>query len=130
MQEAGKPQNYANLLFACDTGDPKLGAFMQKQMEKGSELSVLILFFELELQSTPQATIDRIIGDPSLRAILKKRETEVLQWISNGKSTWEISKLVGISEHGVVHHVRNVLTKFDVASRHQAVAKAVAHGLL
>ncbi|HYD80781.1 MAG TPA: LuxR family transcriptional regulator [Paucimonas sp.] len=61
---------------------------------------------------------------------LTKRQIEVLQWVAAGKSTWEISKLVGISEHGVIHHVRNILLKFDVASRHQAVAKAIALGLL
>ncbi len=66
VKEAGKPQNYAGLLFSCNTGDPQLGAFMQKQMEKGSELSILFIFFELELQSTPQATIDAIIKDPAL----------------------------------------------------------------
>jgi LuxR family transcriptional regulator, quorum-sensing system regulator LasR len=77
-------------------------------------------------------TMRRIVKSQNMATIprLTKRETEVLQWISDGKSTWEISKLVGISEHGVVHHVRNVLTKFDVGSRHQAVAKAVACGLL
>jgi len=77
-------------------------------------------------------TMRRIVKTRQMSSVprLTKRETEVLQWISDGKSTWEISKLVGISEHGVVYHVRNVLTKFDVGSRHQAVAKAVVHGLL
>lgn len=66
VQEVSKPQSYAHLLFACDTADPKLGAFMQKQMERGSELSIILMFFELELQAAPQAAIDRVIGDPSL----------------------------------------------------------------
>lgn len=61
---------------------------------------------------------------------LTSRETEVLHLVAGGKSTWEISRLLNISEHGVSHHVRNVLVKFDVGSRHQAVAKAVAFGLL
>lgn len=61
---------------------------------------------------------------------LTRREAEVLQWISVGKSNWEIARLVDISEHGVSHHVRNILLKFDVTSRHQAAAKAVALGLL
>jgi LuxR family quorum-sensing transcriptional regulator LasR len=61
---------------------------------------------------------------------LTTRETEVLHLVAGGKSTWEISRLLNISEHGVSHHVRNVLVKFDVGSRHQAVAKAVAFGLL
>jgi LuxR family quorum-sensing transcriptional regulator LasR len=61
---------------------------------------------------------------------LTTREAEVLNLVAAGKSTWEISRLLNISEHGVSHHVRNVLVKFDVGSRHQAVAKAVAFGLL
>lgn len=61
---------------------------------------------------------------------LTKRETEVLKWIAAGKSTWEISKLIIISEHGVIHHVRNILLKFDVPSRHHAVAKAIALGAM
>jgi LuxR family quorum-sensing transcriptional regulator LasR len=61
---------------------------------------------------------------------LTRREIEVLQLVAGGKSTWEMSRLLSISEHGVSHHVRNVLLKFDVASRHQAVAKASAFGLL
>ena len=61
---------------------------------------------------------------------LTKRETEVLQWIAAGKSSWEISRLINISEHGVIYHVRNLLRKFDVTSRHQAVVKAISLGLV
>src|SRR5438270_159315 len=35
-QESAKPMNFAHLLFACDTSDPQLGAFLQKQMEKAT----------------------------------------------------------------------------------------------
>jgi LuxR family quorum-sensing transcriptional regulator LasR len=69
-------------------------------------------------------------GRASKRPILTKRELEVLKWIGAGKSTWEISRLINISEHGVVFHVRNLLLKFDVASRHQAVIKAIALDLI
>ncbi|UXY16135.1 autoinducer binding domain-containing protein [Chitiniphilus purpureus] len=61
---------------------------------------------------------------------LTKREAEILKWVAGGKSTWEISRLVSISEHGVSYHMRNILQKFDVTNRHQAVAKAVAFGLI
>jgi len=61
---------------------------------------------------------------------LTKRETEVLRWIAAGKSTREISTLLNISEHGVIHHVRNLLLKFAAKSRHQVVLKAFALGLL
>jgi LuxR family transcriptional regulator, quorum-sensing system regulator LasR len=61
---------------------------------------------------------------------LTRRELEVLKWIAAGKSTWEISKLINISEHGVIYHVRNLLQKFDVTSRHQAVVKALSFKLI
>jgi oligoendopeptidase F len=65
-KESAKPASYAQLLFACDASSPEIGAFMQKQMEKSSDLSVKVMFFELELQGIPQDVIDRIIGEPAL----------------------------------------------------------------
>jgi LuxR family transcriptional regulator, quorum-sensing system regulator LasR len=64
---------------------------------------------------------------PSIR--LTRREMEVLKWIAAGKTDWEMSQLMGISEHGVVHHVRNIMLKYEVASRFQAVAIAAASGI-
>lgn len=69
-------------------------------------------------------------GQKNVSLKLTRRETDVLKWIAAGKSTWEISKVLHITEHGVIHHVRNLLLKFDVTSRHQAVLKAIACGLL
>lgn len=61
---------------------------------------------------------------------LTRRETEVLRWVADGKTNWEIARLMDISDHGVSHHVRNILMKFQVTSRHQAVAQAHVFGLL
>ncbi len=66
VQETSKPVNFAHLMFTTDTGNPAAGSFMQKQMQKGTELNVELMFFELELQALPQTTIDRIISDPAL----------------------------------------------------------------
>lgn len=65
-KESMKPANFANLLFACDAASPAVGAFMQKQMEKSSDLSVKVMFFELELQAVNQEVIDRLLDDPLL----------------------------------------------------------------
>ena len=64
--EASKPIGYAHLLFAADTSDPALGAFMAKQMEKASELSVKLMFFELELQAAPEAVIAPLMATAAL----------------------------------------------------------------
>ncbi len=64
--EIAKPLSFAHLMFAVNSADPKIGAFMQKQREKGTELSVKLLFFELELQKASAEVIDRLLQDPSL----------------------------------------------------------------
>ena len=61
---------------------------------------------------------------------LTSRELEILKWIKEGKSSWDIGRLLSISERTVKFHVSNLFTKLDVSSRAQAVARAVRLGLL
>lgn len=56
------------------------------------------------------------------------RELEVLRWIREGKSTWEIGNIIGISEATVNFHVANVVRKLSTSGRHQAVLKAINQG--
>lgn len=65
-QESAKPIIFSHLMFAADTGNPQIGGFLQKQMEKATELSVVLMFFELELQAAPQEAIERALADPRL----------------------------------------------------------------
>ncbi|HRI43848.1 MAG TPA: M3 family oligoendopeptidase [Fimbriimonadaceae bacterium] len=67
-QDLDKPLYYAQLLFQADCADPKIGAFMQSQMEKASEVRVKLIFFELELQSASDAAIDRALTDARLES--------------------------------------------------------------
>lgn len=57
---------------------------------------------------------------------LTERERECLRWTAEGKTGWEISKLLGISERTVVFHLENAARKFGVFGRRQAAARAVA----
>ncbi|HSI71694.1 MAG TPA: M3 family oligoendopeptidase [Fimbriimonas sp.] len=64
--EIAKPMSFAHLMFAVNSSDPKIGAFMQKQREKGTELSVKLLFFELELQKANGDLVDGLLQDETL----------------------------------------------------------------
>jgi len=64
------------------------------------------------------------------RALLSQREREVLQWIAKGKSTWEISLILHISENTVKFHIKNILRKLNTTTRTHAVAVAVRDGLI
>lgn len=61
---------------------------------------------------------------------LSKREIEVLQWIKEGKTSYEASVILNISERTVNFHVRNILEKLDVMNRVQAVATALKRGII
>jgi len=65
-QEAAKPITFGHLLFAGNASDPKIGAFLQKQNEMSTAISVKLMFFDLELMAAPQAAIDKALKDPAL----------------------------------------------------------------
>jgi len=64
--EVAKPMGFSHLLFATDSGDPVIGSFMQKQQEKGTQLNVRLLFYELELQKADEGVVSKVMADPSL----------------------------------------------------------------
>jgi LuxR family transcriptional regulator, quorum-sensing system regulator BjaR1 len=61
-------------------------------------------------------------------AKLTLREREVLQWISAGKTTWEISAISGTSERGVDKVIAGAMIKLDAMTRTQAVVNAIRLG--
>jgi DNA-binding CsgD family transcriptional regulator len=61
---------------------------------------------------------------------LSERETEVLTWAMGGKTNWEISMILSISERTVKFHIRNVMVKLEASSRAHAVAIALGLGLI
>jgi LuxR family transcriptional regulator, quorum-sensing system regulator CviR len=68
--------------------------------------------------------------EPRSPSPLSARETEVLEWIKAGKSTWQISMQLSLSEATVKFHVGNILRKLDVRTRTQALAEAIQRGYL
>jgi DNA-binding NarL/FixJ family response regulator len=61
---------------------------------------------------------------------LSRRELEVLQHLSSGKSNKEIARLMNITEGTVKFHVTAVMGKLSVKSRTEAVAVAIRRGLI
>lgn len=61
---------------------------------------------------------------------LTDREREVLRLVADGASTTEMRRRLGVSEHTVRSHVRNLMAKLGVHSRVEAVHRAHQHGLV
>jgi two-component system response regulator DegU len=60
--------------------------------------------------------------------LLTKRECEVLQLLTDGKSNRAIGEALFISEKTVKNHVSNILQKMNVNDRTQAVVVAIKNG--
>ena len=77
------------------------------------------------------AALLNLVSQPTSTDIsLTSREKEVLQWTIKGKTNWEISQLLQISERTVMFHVFNAMGKLKARSRTQAVATALRLGFL
>jgi len=77
-----------------------------------------------------QALVRILKQDNKKNILLSLREKEVLLWIAQGKSTWDISRILHISERTVKFHISNIMQKLDVVNRPQAVAVAIEQGLI
>jgi len=61
---------------------------------------------------------------------LTAREKNVLTWVARGKTSAEIAIILGLSERTINFHCDNAMKRLDVVNRTQAVATAVAGGLI
>jgi LuxR family transcriptional regulator, quorum-sensing system regulator BjaR1 len=64
------------------------------------------------------------------KATLTARERECLAWSATGKSDWDVSVILGISESTVEKHLRGARVKLAAANRCQAVATASRIGVI
>jgi DNA-binding CsgD family transcriptional regulator len=62
--------------------------------------------------------------------LLTAREKDCLRWRSQGKTDWEISELIGISQSTVKFHLENARARLHATNTVHAVSKALAHGLI
>jgi len=67
-------------------------------------------------------------SDGQRRRVLSGRERDVLAWAAEGKSSWEIATILGLSERTVNWHVEQSKKKLDAVTRTQAVIKALRSG--
>ena len=61
---------------------------------------------------------------------LTPREIEILNWIKEGKSSWDISVILNCSKRTVDFHVTNIKSKLNSVSRAQAVAVGLNAGII
>lgn len=86
---------------------------------------VAIFLYESVRRLSPEIDRQPRQFDHIASKALTGREAECLRWILNGKSNAVIADILGISTHTVHFHVENAKHKLGVATRTQAVVKAL-----
>lgn len=61
---------------------------------------------------------------------LSEREKACLSWTALGKSSWEIGRILAISENTAVFHIKNAMKKLGTNTRTGAAVKAIQLGLI
>ena len=61
---------------------------------------------------------------------LTPRERESLRWTMEGKTAWELGRILSISEQTAARHVNNAMHKLNCVSKHQAVIRALRMGII
>jgi DNA-binding CsgD family transcriptional regulator len=64
------------------------------------------------------------------KPVLTPREVEALRWTFEGKTAWEVGKILGIAERTAVFHVNNAMHKLGCITKHQAAIRAERMGIL
>ncbi len=112
----GEPESVLFCLAGqADTADPRSGTILEHLLP--------------HLQGA-LARVRCLLMPEKQRSPLSPREREVLNWLKEGKSSWDIAQLLGIRERTVHFHVANLMRKLGTVNRPQTVAVALRRGLI
>ncbi|MES2126772.1 MAG: XrtB/PEP-CTERM-associated transcriptional regulator EpsA [Pseudomonadota bacterium] len=78
----------------------------------------------LRLPAGPDALARQLLS--SIERPVSAREAEILHWVREGKSNYEIGRILGISDLTVKNHLQRVYKNLGVSNRTQAVSRCQA----
>lgn len=78
------------------------------------------------LKGASRPTIETELKRPTLTP----REVECLRWARAGKTSWETSVILGISQATATFHIKNAITKLEATNKTHAVVCAVELGYI
>lgn len=79
--------------------------------------------------SVARLTIDQLNNNTPITPV-SSREISCIYWAAKGKTSWEISVILDVSESTVVFHLRNAGKKLKTVNRTHTVAEAIRLGII
>jgi DNA-binding CsgD family transcriptional regulator len=98
-----------------------------------SQLTRMVADLQLFTVLAHEAGLRVLVSDAEVSCKMQgltRRELECLRWTMEGKTAWEIGRILSISERTAVRHVNNATHKLYCINKHQAVLKALRLGLI
>jgi LuxR family transcriptional activator of conjugal transfer of Ti plasmids len=108
----------AAVTFAAD--EHRGAAFSRRIEAHRQVLQLMAMYFHAHVRR--KLSPDRVIDGVSL----SPREFECLEWAAQGKSAWEIGRILGITRRTAGFHLENAKAKLGIHSICQAVARLIA----
>lgn len=112
----GRPENVPACMWLA-------GAAPDLHDDAKRAIQVVALFAASKAYALRRSSSD----GPSTRP-LTARERDVLQWISAGKTSWEIASISGRSERAINKILADAMLKLNAVTRTQAVVNAIRTG--
>ncbi|RBM25841.1 helix-turn-helix transcriptional regulator [Vibrio tarriae] len=131
MDPYNHPDYGKRLLLAGQHGEKKaifLTSFGNRHPSSDEIDTLYLLTPHLYMASDSIAHQSQQLHLPPPLNPLTDRECELLPWLKLGKSNWEISRLLNISERTVKYHLQNIYRKLETHNRTHAIAKAIELG--
>jgi len=96
--------------------------------ELSSKTPLLVWFNQLAQIGLQEFLLPEIVNTSRIK--LTARETEIMRWTADGKTAYEVSVILDITERTVNFHLNNVINKFGVNNKIAATVQAVLTGLI
>lgn len=117
--------NHYVLGFDADYDSPNDSARIQRNM---GILQATLVYAETAARFLATNAEDKLVAEQV--STLKERELQCLQWTAAGKTAWEISKIMSLSESSVNKCLDKCVVKLMCVNKTQAVAKALRFGVI
>lgn len=121
-QSSVDPNGIQGMLTLARSGEPLSEVELR---ENGCQMVWLTQVAHLCMSNLVSA---RLLPEKSIQ--LSSREITVLRWTAEGKTSGEISDILGISERTVNFHIANTMEKLNCANKTAATVRAALLGFL
>jgi LuxR family transcriptional regulator, quorum-sensing system regulator SolR len=121
-QPSRDPSGAFGLLSLCRNSEPL------KQKELDARAGRVFWLSQIAHEAIGRIVKPKLVPETTVH--LTPRERDVLRWLAEGKTSYEIGLILNIAERTAVFHTNNAVSKLKATNRMQAVVKASLLGLL